>query len=119
MDWQDDVRPFLAASDAFVFPSYREGFPNVVIQAGALGLPSIVTDINGCNEIIVHGENGVIIPPKDKEALQTAMLQMMEQTAERERMASNARRMIEERYERGRLWKEIARTYEELLNIEH
>ena len=44
---QSDVRPWLAASDVFVFPSYREGFPNVVIEAGAMGLPSIVTDING------------------------------------------------------------------------
>jgi glycosyltransferase involved in cell wall biosynthesis len=48
--FQNDIRPFLAASDALVFPSYREGFPNVVLQAGAMGLPSIVTDINGCNE---------------------------------------------------------------------
>ena len=49
---QPDVRPFLAASDALVFPSYREGFPNVVLESGAMGLPAIVTDINGCNEII-------------------------------------------------------------------
>src|SRR5690606_28157874 len=50
--WQSDVRPYLAIANALVFPSYREGFPNVVMQAGAMGLPSIVTDINGCNEII-------------------------------------------------------------------
>lgn len=56
-----DVRPWLAASDALVFPSYREGFPNVVIEAGAMGLPSIVTDINGSREIIIDGENGVIL----------------------------------------------------------
>ena len=119
MGWQNDVRPFLAAADVFVFPSYREGFPNVVMQAGALELPCIVTDINGCNEIIISGENGVIIPPKDKEALQAAMLQLMEQTDMRERLAANARRMVEERYEQQWLWKEIAKTYEELLNIEH
>ena len=50
--FQTDVRPYFATSNALVFPSYREGFPNVVMQAGAMGLPSIVTDINGCNEII-------------------------------------------------------------------
>lgn len=56
--WQNDIRPYLAASDVFVFPRiYREGFPNVVLQAGAMGLPCIVTDINGCNEIICHGVN--------------------------------------------------------------
>lgn len=45
-------KTYLSISNALVFPSYREGFPNVVMQAGAMGLPSIVTDINGCNEII-------------------------------------------------------------------
>ena len=67
--YQNDVRPYFAISDVLVFPSYREGFPNVVMQAGAMGLPSIVTDINGCNEIIIHGVNGLIIPPKDSKVL--------------------------------------------------
>jgi len=71
--WVDDVRPYLSIADVFVFPSYREGFPNVVMQAGAMGLPSIVTDINGSNEIITHNKNGLIIPVKDEEALYKAM----------------------------------------------
>src|SRR5690606_37837734 len=49
--FQKDVRPYFAIANALVFPSYREGFPNVVMQAGAMGLPSIVSNINGCNEI--------------------------------------------------------------------
>ena len=72
--FQQDVRPFFAISDALAFPSYREGFPNVVMQAGAMGLPSIVSDINGCNEIIVEGENGLIIPSKNVEKLKEKML---------------------------------------------
>ena len=60
--YQEDVRHFYALSDALVFPSYREGFPNVVMQAGAMGLPSIVSDINGCNEIIEEEQNGLIVP---------------------------------------------------------
>lgn len=51
----DNLLAFFAASDCFVFPSYREGFPNTVIEAGAMGLPSIVTDINGSREIITNG----------------------------------------------------------------
>jgi len=70
---QKDVRPFFAISNSLVFPSYREGFSNVVMQAGAMGLPSVVTDINGCNEIIQYDYNGIIIPSKDKEALKMAM----------------------------------------------
>ena len=50
--FQNDVRPYFAVSNSLVFPSYREGFPNVVLQAGAMKLPSIVSNINGCNEII-------------------------------------------------------------------
>jgi len=114
MDWQSDVRPFLAASDVFVFPSYREGFPNVVLQAGAMGLPSIVTDINGCNEIIVPGQNGVIIPPKDEEALYQAMKQLLEDKDLTAGMARNARRMIAERYEQQELWKNLLDFYKKL-----
>lgn len=96
---QQDVRPWLAAADALVFPSYREGFPNVVIEAGAMGLPSIVTDINGANEIIIPGENGVIIPSHDADALHGAMKMMCEDTATRERMAANARQLVASRYD--------------------
>ena len=64
--YQVDVRPFFAVSHLLVFPSYREGFPNVVMQSGAMGLPSRVTDINGCNEIIKADYNGVIVPVKDE-----------------------------------------------------
>lgn len=96
---QTDVRPWLAASDVLVFPSYREGFPNVVIEAGAMGLPSIVTDINGCNEIIVERENGVIVPPRDASALHDAMSMIYADKNEREAMAANAREMVAERFD--------------------
>ena len=96
---QDDVRPWFAASDALVFPSYREGFPNVVIEAGAMGLPSIVTDINGSREIIIDGENGVIIPPHDSEALYQAMRDFVSDRERTSKMAGNARPLIASRYE--------------------
>ena len=75
--FQKDVRPYFALADALAFPSYREGFPNVVKQAGAMELPSVVSDINGCNEIVTHGVNGLIVPPKDAEALAAAMEQLL------------------------------------------
>ena len=109
--WQSDVRPFLAASDAFVFPSYREGFPNVVMQAGAMGLASIVTDINGCNEIIVDGKNGVIIPSKDEEALYQAMKDFVAHPEKVKQMAANARPMIASRYEQKMVWKALLEEY--------
>ena len=98
---QSDVRPWFAASDVFVFPSYREGFPNVVIEAGALNLPSIVTDINGSREIIIDGENGIIVPPRNAEALYSAMKRLLDNPEKRKRMAANARPLIASRFERS------------------
>lgn len=112
--YQDDVRPYLAISNCLAFPSYREGFPNVVMQAGAMGLPSIVTDINGCNEIIIEGKNGVIIPPKDKEALLNTMQFFLTNQLEVKRMATNARQLIVTRYEQKAVWKALLEEYRSL-----
>ena len=98
---QKDVRPFYEQSDVLVFPSYREGFPNVVIEAGAMDLPSIVTDINGSREIVENGKNGVIVPPRDEQALFDVMKWMTEHPEERKAMAENARPMVASRYEQG------------------
>ena len=112
----DELLAYYAASDCFVFPSYREGFPNVVIEAGAMGLPSIVTNINGSREIIVPKENGVIIPPKNEEALYEAMLHMVDNPSERNRMARKARPMIEARFEQGFVRRCFFAFYNELMN---
>src|SRR5690606_8106961 len=102
-------------SDALAFPSYREGFPNVVMQAGAMGLPAIVTNINGCNEIIVEGENGTIIPPKNTKALQDAMMKMHADTEWRVQLQQKARPMIASRYDQQRVWDALLNEYQTLL----
>ena len=112
--YQTDVRPYLLAADALVFPSYREGFPNVVMQAGAMGLPSIVTDINGCNEIIVDGTNGKIIPPKDEAALFSAMQFFLREREVVSGMAAMARQMIQQRYEQEKVWEALRMEYQAL-----
>ena len=109
--YQADVRPFLAAADALVFPSYREGFPNVVLQAGAMGLPSIVTDINGCNEVITDGVNGRIIQPRDREALLQMMSLFIEDAAHVSAMAEKARTVICERYDQQDVWRALLEMY--------
>lgn len=96
---QDDVRLYYQNADCLVFPSYREGFPNVVLEAGAMGLPAIVTDINGSREIIRQGENGLIVPPRDAGQLLQAMLYMAENPNERRCMAEAARPLIANRFE--------------------
>lgn len=109
-----DVRPYLAISNALVFPSYREGFPNVVMQAGAMGLPCIVTDINGCNEIIVDGRNGIIIPVKDHEAIRQAMRQLLSNPDIAKQLSSHARPDIVSRYEQALLWQALLAEYKSL-----
>lgn len=110
-----DVRPFLKAADALVFPSYREGFPNVVMEACAMGLPAIVTNINGCNEIIVEGKNGRIIPSQDEESLFQMMTWFVNNKKDVEIMSSNARNMIVSRYEREFVWEEMLKLYNSLV----
>ena len=167
----DDLVRSYAEADCFVFPSYREGFPNTVLEAGAMGLPCIVTDINGSREIITdifshadladhadalttntsillrpritridtdnnlthaerdkttddtdrHGKvktktNGIIIPPKDAEALYEAMKMMVNDDNMRGAMAKNARQMIESRFEQGFVRKCLYDFYEDILD---
>lgn len=112
--YQNDVRPYFAISDALVFPSYREGFPNVVMQAGAMGLPSIVTDINGCNEIIIDGKNGVIIPVKDESAIFDAMDKILSDSTYNAYLQSNSRELIVSRYEQQLVWDAILNEYQKL-----
>lgn len=110
----DDLLAHYAASDCFVFPSYREGFPNTVMEAGAMELPCIVTDINGSREIIVDGENGVIIPSKDAEALYQAMKSIVTDKAQTAHYAAQARQMIVTRFEQSFVRKCLYEFYEEI-----
>lgn len=112
---QRDVRPWFVASDVSILASYREGFPNVVIEAGAMGLPQIVTDINGAREIIENGKNGVIIPPKDADSLYDAMKKMMNADY-RESLAKEARNMIAERFEQSFVRKCLYDFYDSIMN---
>lgn len=123
----DDLKAWYAAADCFVFPSYREGFPNTVIEAGAMELPSIVTDINGSREIVADYRlqitndrlricpNGVVIPSKDAEALRDAMVWMLEHPEERAQMGAMARKMVADRYEQGFVRQCLYDFYKEVL----
>lgn len=113
---KSDVRPWLLSADALVFPSHREGFPNVVIEAGAMGLPSIVTDINGSREIIIEGKNGVIIPSKDEEAIYNAMKRFLDNQETVKSMAKESRPLIESRYEQSYVRNCLKEYYKEIMN---
>ena len=114
--YQQDVRPYLAMADALVFPSYREGFPNVVLQAGSMGLASIVTNISGCNEIIKDGLNGRIIQPRNTQALYSTMRYFIDHPAEVRRMAGNARGIVKEKFEQQDVWRELKKMYDGIVD---
>jgi glycosyltransferase involved in cell wall biosynthesis len=110
----EDIRPYFSASNVLAFPTYREGFPNVVMQACAMSLASIVTDINGCNEIIEHNKNGIIIPPKDEHALYEAMKFMLTHPEKVKNMAQITRSKIIDNYEQKVVWQALLKEYHQL-----
>ena len=115
LGYQNDVRPFFVAADVLVFPSYREGFPNVVLQAGAMGIPAIVTNINGCNEIIKEDFNGKIFSSKDVNALYEKMNWCLNNKNRVKDMASQSRKMIVDRYRQEEVWEATLQEYKKLL----
>jgi glycosyltransferase involved in cell wall biosynthesis len=112
--FQKDIRPYLGISDVLAFPSYREGFPNVVLQAGAMGLPCIVSNINGCNEIINDAENGLIIPTKNSQILQQKMELLLENPNGLKFTKREIRERIKNKYERQTFWKLLLAEYQSL-----
>jgi glycosyltransferase involved in cell wall biosynthesis len=106
----------LALADLLVHPSHREGFPNVILEAGAMHVPVICSDIIGNKDIITQQKTGLIFPVKDapvlKEALEFAFVK-------REKMAEYAARLydeIVENYDRKFIQKEIFSNYQRLIN---
>jgi glycosyltransferase involved in cell wall biosynthesis len=112
--WQKDIRPYLALSDVLILPTYREGFPNVVMQAGAMGLPTIVSNINGCNEIVEDGKNGIIIPVKNVIAIEEAVFKIKNDKIFFNNLKKNSREMITSRYEQQLVWNAILAEYQNL-----
>ena len=109
--YQQDVRPFLKMAQVFVFPSYREGFPNVVLQAGAMGVPCIVSDINGCNEIIEDEINGFLVPPKQIQPLVEKMQFFYKDAEKRTIFIERTQTLIATNFERAQYWELLLAEY--------
>jgi len=96
----DNVEDYLATCDVFVLPSYREGMPRALLEAMSMGIPAIATNIRGCREIVVEGENGYLYTPHDVMALAYLLNKMYKQTAnERKYFAENARSRIVQHFD--------------------
>ncbi len=109
--FQQDIRPYLAAAKVLVFPSYREGFPNVPMQAGSMGCMLILSNINGCNEIVQHNENGLLVTAKSTKELQQAMISSRLNITATEQYAAAIRQKIKNVYDQRGLWELILQEY--------
>ena len=113
--FRQDVRPFLAASNTLVFPSYREGFPNVPMQASLMGCNLILSNINGCNEIVQHLKTGLLVKPENQDDL----FEKMEFAYQNDKLmleyAKHAKDDIIRKYNQIDVWKNILCEYNKML----
>ncbi|MBS7196829.1 MAG: glycosyltransferase family 4 protein [Bacteroidales bacterium] len=111
MNFQTDVRPILAISNVLVLPSYREGLGMVLLEAGAMNVPCIASDIIGCNDVIVEGVNGLLAKPRDVNSLLIAMEKLFGDRELRERIIKITRKSISERFEQKKIWDAFLNEY--------
>ena len=109
------MRPYLSIADVFVFPSYREGLPNVVLQAGAYKLPIIGTNITGTSDIIIDKKNGILIPPRDVVKLKENMSLLLDNEELRKKYSLAIYETISSRYDQKIVWEALLQEYKELI----
>jgi len=95
----EDVRPAIADCSVYVLPSYREGTPRSVLEAMAMGRAIITTDVPGCRETVEHGRNGLLVPPRDADALYRAMMRFVAEPQLIAPMGSHSRELAERKYD--------------------
>jgi glycosyltransferase involved in cell wall biosynthesis len=113
---QRDVRPYLMISNVFVFPSYREGLPGSLMQAGAMGIPLIASDIIGNNEIINQGD-GILFTVKDSKALSEVMQRIYLNNEMRMNMESTIRNKMLKIYDQKHYWNSLKDEYFKLIEF--
>lgn len=107
---QEDVRPYLAQASVYVLASYREGTPKTVLEAMACGRAVITTDAPGCRETVTDGDNGLLVPVRDAEALLGAMRRLLDEPETLRRMGERGRALAEEKFDVRRVNADICRT---------
>ena len=110
---QDRIRDFYAAADAFCLPSFAEGLPVVLMEAMAMEIPCVTTHITGIPELIRDGEDGLLVPPSDADALVTALARLMDDAELRQRMGKSARARVVEHFDLRRSVERLAAIFVE------
>ncbi len=116
INWSDKVEYFMQLSDHFVFPSHREGFPNVLLQAGAMGLPVICSRITGNVDIISNNETGLIFEPANEQQMLDLLQYAIANPQQVQTMAEKLQQIIREDYRQENIWQNILEAYKSLVN---
>ena len=106
-----DVPVLLHAADVLVLPTLREGFPNVVLEAAASGLPVVTTDATGAVDSVVSGVTGYIVGRRDAVGLSAALSRLIRDEPRRALLGRAARRRVEAEFESSRVWEGMLRHY--------
>jgi glycosyltransferase involved in cell wall biosynthesis len=112
---RDDMPALYRAMDLFVLASYREGFPRSAVEAAAMGLPMILTDIRGCREVVTDGHNGLLVPARDAGALAAAILRLAGDAALRRRFGAANRERAVTHFDERRIIGQVLEVYHRLL----
>jgi glycosyltransferase involved in cell wall biosynthesis len=112
---RDDIVRLYAGMDIHVLASHREGFPRSPMEASAMGVPVVATDIRGCRQAVDHGTTGLLVPPRDPEALAAAVARLVTDPAERQRLGSAARQNALQSFDQRHCVDLTLTTYERLL----
>ncbi len=94
---RSDIAEIYRTSTIAILPSWREGLPKALLEAAACGLPMITTDVPGCREIVIHNENGLLVPLRNAEGLADAMETLLNNSTLRQKFGRNARKLVEEK----------------------
>jgi glycosyltransferase involved in cell wall biosynthesis len=111
---REDIAELYGMMDVFVLPSHREGFPRSPMEASATGVPVVATDIRGCRETVVEGENGFLVPVRDDAALASKILRLLDDRELRDRMRRRAREIAVERFDQRVVFDRVADAYASL-----
>lgn len=114
MGIRDDVPFFLQHADLFVLPSLSEGFPISLLEAMLACLPIVATSVGGIPEMITNGVNGLLVPPKNPEALTLAIVHLLDNNAKRSKFAHHGRILVEENFTFQQTLKQIEKLYIDL-----
>jgi glycosyltransferase involved in cell wall biosynthesis len=104
-----------ADSHIVCLPSYREGMPKVLIEAASCGRPIVTTDAPGCREIVIDGENGILVPIKDVDALARAIRELLDSPDLRLRMGHAGRQLVKRKFSLATVVNETLAVYESMI----